>query len=577
MKNNNRRLKRQNLSLYIFLFISFFPFSFNSYSQTIIDACNSDQMFTGIPHLKSVDIVNCDMINRHNDGKLIAVVYSGVNGGNNAVRQLYVGYDGTDAFDIVYNLPANTGINMDVVIADDILNKTGEDYVIMVVYENSGLIYEKRYPVTGIGSSHAWGTATTRQVSGVGNDARYPHIDLAGDITNTVTINSNTSYALEHYAITWEEDISGTTNVMIDMGSVSTSGTVSSVYSSGIGGVYPDIACRGWKTVSGSTPHDIVSAYVAFIDLSSSNLMMSEVVMNSAGSLAVQSVPTVLDAISNAAESFPRIEAKGVGDVSSTEATYDVVYSPHVGTQWQVLSINDVSPAPMVVTCTLNSTNDHLKPVVAGVGVDICSGGCSGVGADQYSISYYTDYTNINGCGNSSNSNGDFFANAVDITGTNAGIISASYPDFYEINNNDLGELFAYNGPFPAIAVASSSNDGDDLLTVWYDGYPGAPGIGDLRYKFNNNSYAYKTGNAVNSINKARGLNVFPNPATEQLTVNGVANAAYSITDMLGRTVGNGAIDAQHNKVVVAHLVNGAYIININENGNIHKVKFAKQ
>lgn len=71
-------------------------------------------------------------------------------------------------------------------------------------------------------------------------------------------------------------------------------------------------------------------------------------------------------------------------------------------------------------------------------------------------------------------------------------------------------------------------------------------------------------------------VQVYPNPATDVLNVSKVSNnAIYSIYNVAGQIVAKGKIT--DNKVQVAKLQAGVYIISVEDNGNVEKVKFIKK
>ncbi|RQP07832.1 MAG: T9SS C-terminal target domain-containing protein [Chryseobacterium sp.] len=75
---------------------------------------------------------------------------------------------------------------------------------------------------------------------------------------------------------------------------------------------------------------------------------------------------------------------------------------------------------------------------------------------------------------------------------------------------------------------------------------------------------------------KNNGLNVFPNPAVDVLNVTKAsANASYSIHNAEGRVVMSGKL--ADGKVGVSKLAKGVYVISVDDNGQISKVKFIKK
>ncbi|MGL6037940.1 MAG: reprolysin-like metallopeptidase [Soonwooa sp.] len=80
---------------------------------------------------------------------------------------------------------------------------------------------------------------------------------------------------------------------------------------------------------------------------------------------------------------------------------------------------------------------------------------------------------------------------------------------------------------------------------------------------------------AVSDVNSTKnGLQVYPNPASDVITINNIAaKSTYQIFNMAGQVVANGATDG---KVQVSKLDKGVYIITIESNGQKSQTKFIK-
>ena len=78
------------------------------------------------------------------------------------------------------------------------------------------------------------------------------------------------------------------------------------------------------------------------------------------------------------------------------------------------------------------------------------------------------------------------------------------------------------------------------------------------------------------SVNQVNNLQVYPNPATDILNITKVSDkATYTIYSMSGQTVNKGKV--VNNKVQVSQLQKGVYIIAVDNNGELSKVKFIKK
>ena len=88
--------------------------------------------------------------------------------------------------------------------------------------------------------------------------------------------------------------------------------------------------------------------------------------------------------------------------------------------------------------------------------------------------------------------------------------------------------------------------------------------------------YTLSIGTLAANDNEVSDFKVYPNPATDVLNVSKVSNnATYSIYNVAGQIVAKGKI--ADNKVQVAKLQAGVYIISVEDNGNVEKVKFIKK
>jgi hypothetical protein len=73
--------------------------------------------------------------------------------------------------------------------------------------------------------------------------------------------------------------------------------------------------------------------------------------------------------------------------------------------------------------------------------------------------------------------------------------------------------------------------------------------------------------------------NIYPNPATTQLTVdlNNAGNTNMSIYNMLGQVVMEATLTEMSNKVNIADLSQGMYVVKVIQNGKTHTVKLSKK
>lgn len=80
----------------------------------------------------------------------------------------------------------------------------------------------------------------------------------------------------------------------------------------------------------------------------------------------------------------------------------------------------------------------------------------------------------------------------------------------------------------------------------------------------------------IEKTNGAGDLIIYPNPATNEITVNGTTtryNSPYRITDNLGRVVLKGILNKSSETIDVHHLCNGTYFLKVED---MHLLKFIK-
>lgn len=71
---------------------------------------------------------------------------------------------------------------------------------------------------------------------------------------------------------------------------------------------------------------------------------------------------------------------------------------------------------------------------------------------------------------------------------------------------------------------------------------------------------------AVNTVAQQALINVFPNPAKDELHITGIQTpATYRITDMTGREMQTGTLATSNSPIFIANLPNGIYILELND------------
>lgn len=593
MKKTNRPMRLFRNALAATLLLAGITITANAAS--VINAGRAEFLLPGAPSdLVAVNSMNTDMVQHHTKGeRLVATVYEGVRNGGIPYNRLVIQDFGTYPSSVDYILPP-TATNFDVAIVNNMGSSYNieEDYIIMITWEDAGQIYYEISTVEDLGATFITtsipGTGTA--ISPAGITCHTPHIDASGNVM--YPIYGSDYYALDQFAIVWEQEvlpvpftINGIYG-LVGFWKTTSLGTPSVLFGAVtplIPGDYvkPDVACRGWRTAPPPVNWSSRTIYVSALSTGNTDVVVASFDADRLSNITSGvSLITQADGFNAGVRNDnPRIECVVVGDdvPGSISELYQVVMESDVSGFWEIHAFSEQSTTPAIPTDVYNLgipvsfTGNHYRPVVTGVGFD-CNASYSNIYSqnENFTTSYYSEYTNIGPDGGTTE--GDYFANVMDYHS----IPSPTYPDYYEINTKPLFASFSTSVNTPCIATTSSSNTGYELFSVWYHGWNGTSG--NIKYKFNSDTYTYKTGTtSVNNINAEKNYAVFPNPATTTLTVNGTVKADYTIVDVVGKTVAAGTISNSNNTVAIEKLTPGNYLLNLSENGHTTIVKFVKQ
>lgn len=551
-------------------------------SAQITAASNPDNNLIS-PSFSDIETLNCDMVTVGTGDKMTAVAFEGVTSSISyyGIHIECAGYQ--------HDLYIQEAFHPDIVIADntDPNAMLGEDYLVAIVYEqHTGAsisdIWMNVYEFTGMGTGSEMCVDSNTYYLFTSHDemGTNPHIDMWGDRSNT---SVNNMQQLHDYIVTWDyaDNITYNTEIQYVYGTLLPSGssTVSSIYTGVTDAHLSDVGAQTALTAPGMGGVER-TAWISYIEQSSNSLKLLQQDFDATLAPSSSSV-TTLDNTHAFAPILPRIEAQALADITSGYATWNVVAAENTGLSIgpKIYAYNDAGGFPSATfdvwsAGTGNNGVNYLlrSPCVAGVGPNMVSS-ASGVGTTQFSLGYFSSFTYSPSVPGSTG--GDYFSNSIDISGGNW---SSTYNQYYEVNMDD--QFGATAGQFipehkVTMAVTSSSNTGDDLYTVWYTGdYSGNPGY--IKYKYSGNSYSYKPAD-VNTIGSDKELSIFPNPADNQLTINGVNDAEYTIVDMSGKVLLTGSVEPGKNNVDIHVLAPGVYLLNVNENGKATNLKFSKE
>ena len=237
----------------------------------------------------------------------------------------------------------------------------------------------------------------------------------------------------------------------------------------------------------------------------------------------------------------------------------------------------------MVAYCTLSSTNSNDEYIS---NVTIVAEGAYGVnstsGASNYT-NYSADPTRLVKLAKGTNNNTISVTKAWPSTQWNDAI--TVWIDFDRSGTFEASEMIMTSSPDKVTPVT-------EIFSVPATAYSGTKTVGmRVALRFNTTQMepcgTYTYGEVedyavlisptlgVGSVN-VQSAQVYPNPAIDLLNITKVSDkATYKIVSMTGQVVASGKV--VNNKVQVSQLVKGAYIIAIDNGGEVSQVKFIKK
>ncbi|RYE22376.1 MAG: T9SS type A sorting domain-containing protein [Sphingobacteriales bacterium] len=188
----------------------------------------------------------------------------------------------------------------------------------------------------------------------------------------------------------------------------------------------------------------------------------------------------------------------------------------------------------------------------------------------KFSIAYYSSYTNPTG------SNGDVYMQNNNISGGTFGT------NEYEVNTNALAQPSSYSSENDIpLAVSNCSNNGDDLLTVWYGGWPGTLlGWGYINYKLAGNSYTFRPTGIENAIVNNFDVSAYPNPTNNSVVLKASSvnkSAKVTISNISGCIVKEIDIDQLETNINMSSLAPGVYQLRYKDDVNSKTIKVVKE
>jgi hypothetical protein len=493
------------------------------------------------------DWVNADMYNYTNSfgtGHLLAIAYDDLS--TNTVYAFV--YDDRTG-NMTPPLTINNSRHPDIVIGDNLfLGPGGGDYQVGIAVEdvisNQVVVYSANVLNAGTSSlqfvfaTGLWGSG---QFSGGQYPSENPHIDL---IPNPGTL-INGMPQLNNYAVTWYNP---NTDIIYAMegGSLNSAIAISFPISSFPGisidntnsRIQPDLACAYDLNTNSKM------AYFVYLDNDKENIYQADWNITTSNINTYSSMETAPN--TNYFTAPPRIEAANVN------------YTNSPFTQWEAVAEFANSPVEAhgynyrgggVIVSNYATTTDHYNPAV-----------CVGNGSNTYGTP-----TDVGNTGYTAGWNIDTKElNAIYLDINNASTVNAGYN---QINSTSLG-TYNFGQGHNLLALTNSSNNGEGLAAAWYNG-------STISFKICGNSFAFKPTN-VNALKNPL-LNIYPNPATDVLHIDGMDKGSYTVTDMMGRQLLQGAIHTTKNTVDISTLAPGVYLLRVADGGTERNVRFTKE
>jgi len=472
--------------------------------------------------------VNCDMITT-GGGLLRAIAYDDHNTYNSTVYlEDFTGASVTIAI-------AN-GVDIDVVLGDDMSNP-GNDYIVTVVYNSFGNPILESYQITGVGSASLSASmiATFPLPLTTGPCYNAPHLDMYPDPFNLI----NGIPSLHEFAVIWTEYQPGIGSdcfmINADNASLTPLAATYQVTSGGMGN-WPDVACL-WHYGTNEPFAYVASNTGGNIDLWEANLTTT------ANGVIVPALNAGVSVFKNV-----RIEAMNAYDPAAGIQKYEIAYAVYAGPgMTDMMSYNDLTFNTNLSTSVPLPPGYNMHPAVSAGPGQMLGGG---YGNENHSVCWYNEST-------------PFYQSMAIQANTG----NPLYPFYFEVNQNPTWAMNAnfYDAP---IAVSTSSNAGqNELLTAWNRD-------NDIYFKYQGDITQYKPTN-VKSVS-AKTYRLYPNPASTAITVDGISQGTYTITDVTGRMLLQGNLVKAGSTINIETLVSGMYIATIIENGKTSVLKFVK-
>jgi hypothetical protein len=524
------------VALFVILFLSV---GVKAQTPTIT---NPTVSLTAIQADTVVTSVNCDMVRcpKYGLGALKAIVWSvtPVYAPHRVRSYLFVEFNGTA-------LPIEMipdAVDIDVVIADIVGGKAGHGYMVIVIYENfyQNQIYLQTFTLALNMPLTALSVGAPQQISSGSTSCSHPRIDMFAGGSNWISGSSVFVPPLNDYVATWMEDNGTNDDIIGALGTTNPSATIlpHTIFTVEANAEYPDVAAF----TSSSSGHDsAVFVYDSGYE-----------VWN------VTSTPTFGHGGSTSLTKT-RVEAMNYQGTFTVNNTRWAAVGYEFNSPFYEVGVVNSLQSGYWVTPVLSGYlgNDQAYPVIAaGRG----NQGVNYTGNHQYTIAWYDFGIEY-----------DIYSQDVDLA---TGLPDVS-TDFWKVSNSSFADPYinaaGTGSKNSSVAISSSSNNGDGILTAYFDGEY-------MVYKLSSagfpGTYNFKPTRIQQIISKR--LDVWPNPAADKINIADSQSSNYDILDMTGRTQLSGKLPAS-GEIDISSLAGGLYLIKLDDKGEQKMTNFVKQ
>jgi hypothetical protein len=146
----------------------------------------------------------------------------------------------------------------------------------------------------------------------------------------------------------------------------------------------------------------------------------------------------------------------------------------------------------------------------------------------------------------------------------------ALFAPYFDVNNSAIpSPPLAFTTP---VAVSSTSNTGNYMMAAWWDGT-------NVKYKLVYDSIGvtpHYRSTAVNNTETLAEVALYPNPATNTISITGIDNSTYVIKDVIGHVIASG-VSNEKQAIDISAFAPGNYFVEVNKGDKSSTLRFTKQ